>query len=132
MREDVRRQKSRLLLVGTKGLGSFGDRAQGQFKRRIEDLIAFLAEAAGLHAAAKQVKAEIEVSGIVCVISKECHGGCPEPIRRRSGARRCASDGLSKIAERFLKNLCVYRFLGFEVKVEGCGRVASCCRDCPQ
>ena len=103
-----------------------------QFKGRIEDLIAFLTEAVRLHATAKQIEAEIEVFGIVGVIPEECHGGGPELVRRRLGARDGTSDGLCQIGQRFAKNLRVYRFLGLEVKVERCGRVAGRCRDRPQ
>src|SRR5229473_4173373 len=59
MREDVRHQQSCLLVTGTERLGGIGDRMHGQFKARIEDFIAFPAETVRLHAAAKQIEAEI-------------------------------------------------------------------------
>src|SRR5260370_40829180 len=105
---------------------------QCQFKGRIEDFIAFLAETVRLHAAAEQIKAEIAVPGIVCVISEERHSSCPELVRRRLGARDCTRDGLSQIAQRFSKKLRVYRFPGLEVNVERCGRVTGRRCDPPQ
>ena len=132
MGENIRHQRSCFLAPGVESLRSVGDRLHGRFQCRIEHVIAFLAEAMGLHAAAKQIEAEIEVSGIVGVIPKECQGGCPEPVRRRPRARNGTSDGLAEIGQRFAKNLGVYRFLGFEVKIEGRGRVAGRGRDRPQ
>jgi hypothetical protein len=53
-------------------------------------------------------------------------------VRWCFGVRDGTGDGLSQIGQRLSKNLCVYGFLGFEVKVERCRRVTGGRRDRPQ
>jgi hypothetical protein len=92
--EGVDHRRFCLVALCAKSFGSVGDRLQRQFQRAIEDLIALLAETVRLHTATKKIEAEIEVSWIVCIISKESHRRGPQPIRRRLAARNRPSNSL--------------------------------------
>src|SRR6266851_9154012 len=132
MSERLHHQQFCFLAAGAKSLGGLGDRIQRRFQGGIEHLIALFAETLWLHAAAEQVKPEIEISGILGVIPEERHRRAAKSIGGRLSAQDCTADGLSKICQRISKNLRVDLFLGLEVKIESGGRVTCRSRDRPQ
>src|SRR5258705_13927950 len=99
MSENIRRQRSGFLAAGAERLRGVGDRLHGRFQRRVEHVVALLAEALWLHAAAKQVEAKIEISRIVGIIAKESRRRSPQPIGRGLGARDRPIYGLPKICQ---------------------------------
>src|SRR6266446_5447453 len=99
MSENIRHQRSGFLAPGAERLRGVSDWLHGRFQRCVEYLIALLAEALWLHAAAKQVEAKIEVSGIVGIVAKESRRRGPQPIGGGLGARDRTAYRLPKICQ---------------------------------
>src|SRR5262249_16697561 len=120
-----------LLAPGTESFSSLGDRTQRSFQRSVEHLVAVFAETARLHAPAKQIKAEIEVSRVTGIVVEESHRRRPQSVRWRFSTSRSICHSLSESGKRILENFRVYGFLRLKVEIERSWRVTGRGRNCP-
>src|SRR6516162_5273491 len=98
-------QISCFFMLYSEPLGGLGDRIERRFKRRIQHFVALFAETTRLHAAAEQVESQVEISGVLGIVAKECHRCRAKSIGRSAGPRDGTGDSLAKISERIPKNL---------------------------